>query len=311
VNGQPLVSVIIPNHNKGAYITDAINSAIGQTLSDIELIVVDDCSQDLSLEKARTLQSANSRIRILKHRKRRGAAAARNTGIRAAKGRFVALLDSDDVYSQVWLENAVRRIDSEHQDCVAYGDWWLMDSAGRRRGWKRGHTQASGYLFTDFLLKSLDVNSVLVAPRSCFLDVGLYDESISWGEDYDITLRLARRFPFVYVDQEVYGYRLHPGNSWRTFSEKELYRHKAKVLGRHFEQSRDFLSAEQAQWVESRLAAYHCRAGMGRVWSASSFRSAALTYLRAFRRLSPMTDRKSADAPESGGLNTFSTARKK
>jgi len=303
--------VIVPNYNKGAFITEAINSVIGQTLSDLELIVVDDCSDDSSLERVRRLQSADSRISILEHHKRKGAGVARNTGILAAKGKFVALLDSDDVYSQVWLESAVRRIESEHHDCVAYCDWWLMDSAGMRRGWKRGHTQASGFLFADFLMRSLDVNSVLVAPRSCFLDVGLYDESISWGEDYDITLRLARRFPFVYLDQEAYGYRLHPGNSWRTFSERELYRHKAKILGRHYKQGRDLLSTEQASMVEARLAGYYARAGMRGLLFTGSYREAVLTYLKAFLKLSPMRARNSAETPESGDLNTSSTARKK
>jgi len=310
VNGQPLVSVIVPNYNKSAFIAEAIGSVVRQTLPDFELIVVDDCSSDTSLDKARTLQSADPRIRILEHSRRRGPGAARNTGIRAAKGRIVALLDSDDVYSPVWLELAVQRIDSEHQECVAYGDWWLMDSAGRNRGWKRGHTKASGYLFSNFLLKSLDINSLLVAPRSCFLDVDLYDESIGWGEDYDMTLRLARRFPFVYVDEQVYGYRLHSGNSWRTFSEKELYRHKAKILHRHLKQGRGLLSADEASRVEARLAGYCGRAGIRRDMTRP-LRPLVLTYLRAFLKLSPTRARKPSDAPEPGGLNTELAAREK
>ena len=306
-SARPLVSVVIPNYNKGDFVSAALASVLDQTLKDLEVVLVDDASSDSSVSQARELLSKDSRIRILQHPRRKGPGAARNTGIRAARGMLIALLDSDDVYAPEWLEHAVRRISTENSDCVAYADWWLINARGERLSRKRAHTKSSGYLFGDFLLQSLEVNSVLVAPKQCFLEAGLYDESVTWGEDYDMVLRLAKRFPFVYVDEEAYGYRLHPGNSWRPFSKRELYRYKARVLERYVADGEGWLTPDEMSVVEARLASYYSRSGQR--WRL--LRHDVARYLRALRNLATTGASVSARTPASGALKAQPTAEEK
>jgi len=307
----PLVSVVVPNYNKGPFVSHAISSVLSQSLSNLELIFVDDGSADSSASQAKQLRSEDPRVRILEHSRRRGPAAARNTGIMAACGRFIALLDSDDVYSPDWLAHAVRRLSSERGDCVAYCDWWLMDSRGNRLGQKREHTKSSGMLFGEFLRRSLEVNSVLVATKECFLRAGLYDESLWWGEDYDFVLRAAQRFPFLYVDEEAYGYRLHSGNSWRKFSKKELYRHKSNVLRRHLKEGRRLLPPEEMSDVEARLAMYYRRSDQSLELFRLEFVPRIRRFLTALRALSRTSSKRSPALPEPGMPNTAPTAREK
>jgi len=96
---SPLVTVVIPTYNYGRYICETVESALGQTYSPVEIIVVDDGSMDDTRER---LATYGDRIRYI-HQQNRGLSAARNTGIQAARGEFVALLDSDDL----WLPDKV------------------------------------------------------------------------------------------------------------------------------------------------------------------------------------------------------------
>jgi glycosyltransferase involved in cell wall biosynthesis len=312
VNPEPLVSVVVPNYNKGPFVRSAAMSVLSQTLGNLELIFVDDASDDASASQLKELCRDDRRVRMIEHPTRMGPGAARNTGILAARGKFIALLDSDDVYSPVWLEHAVGRISSEGVDSIAYADWWLMDSDGNRLNWKRGHTTSSGFLFKDFLLRSLEVNSVLVAPRKCFLQAGLYDESIRWGEDYDFVLRLSKRFPFVYVDEEAYGYRLHSGNSWRGFSKKELYHHKADVLAKNIGAGRGLLSPDQMTHVEDRLISYYAKADLRWARARVAWRSGRfLPYLRGSLGVLRKSASSSLALPLPELANTSPTASEK
>jgi glycosyltransferase involved in cell wall biosynthesis len=260
---RPLVSVVMPNFNKGPYVAEAVRSVLTQTLSDFELVAVDDASTDSSRSLLEDLASTDSRLKLVLHSSKRGPSAARNTGIRAASGAYVALIDSDDVYSPTWLEHGLEAL-SEDDRKVVYSDWWVMGRRGRRIRSSRPHPRKSGLMFSGFLLQSLEVNTAIMAPRECFLRIGLYDESIPWGEDYDMVLRLAQQYPFVYLDEEAYGYRLHPGNSWKRFSREQMYAYKASTLERHLSLEGDRLTPQERREVETTVLSYHARSGQTR-----------------------------------------------
>jgi len=102
---EPLVSVVIPVYNATKYLARTLDSALNQTYKNLEIILIDDCSKDDSLKMMYDYAGRDSRIKVLESEKNQGVAAVRNRGIQEAKGEYIALLDSDDV----WVENKIER----------------------------------------------------------------------------------------------------------------------------------------------------------------------------------------------------------
>ena len=205
---SPTVSVIIPAYNAAAFIGETLDSVYAQTFTDFETIVVNDGSPDTE-ELERALQRFPPSLRYLKQ-ENSGAAAARNTGIRAAQGEFVAFLDADDTWLPEFLEKQVGVLDREHADVVwadarLYGESPL---AGRTFM----EVQPSHADVTPENLLSVKVTvltSTVVARRQPILDVGLFDVELRRGQDFELWLRLARHgCRFVYQDEVLAHRRL-------------------------------------------------------------------------------------------------------
>lgn len=131
-NNRLIASVVIPSYNCSSYIGQCLNSLLVQTLSDFEVIVVDDGSTDGSLEIAKRYVSKDSRVTVLQQA-HSFAGAARNLGIQHAQGQYLLFLDSDDYFEPVLLERAVHRIEETEADICVYGANWLNDKTGEIR----------------------------------------------------------------------------------------------------------------------------------------------------------------------------------
>lgn len=184
---NPTVSVIIPAYNRADKIGDAIGSVLGQTFPDFELIVVDDGSSDET--GAVVCAIADPRIRYIHLPQNRGAAAARNAGIRAARGRLIALLDSDDTWTDNKLAVHVPALDAAPAGTMvsAAGIWLHALDEGRvitvspqpRNNWLP-HLAAGC---------DLSPGSTLIVRREAFERFGLLDENLRRLEDWDWLLR--------------------------------------------------------------------------------------------------------------------------
>lgn len=130
-NSRPLVSVVMPVYNAARFLAQAIESVLGQTYRELELIMVDDCSSDDSMQIMRSYERQDTRIRIITNAVNCGAAGSRNEGIRAATGRYIALLDSDDYWAIDKLEKQVRLLQETGAE-IAYGSVELVDARGRK-----------------------------------------------------------------------------------------------------------------------------------------------------------------------------------
>ena len=128
-NGQPLVSVIMPAYNAGAYIEEAIRSVMAQTLKDWELLVLDDGSSDDTCATVQRLAEEDPRVRLLRNEQNMGAARTRNRGFTLAAGVFVALLDSDDLWLPDKLEKQLAVMEEQRADfsCTSYS---IIDREG-------------------------------------------------------------------------------------------------------------------------------------------------------------------------------------
>ena len=216
------VSVIIPSYNCGEFVCQAVDSALAQTYPRIEVIVIDDGSTDDTRER---LLPYGERIRYI-YQQNRGLSAARNTGIREARGEWIALLDADDVWHP---QKTALQIDAACK-CDAF----LIGS--------RPADVLPKSLAADPTTRTLNLRDFLVsAPigpsgtmihRRCFQEVGLFDETLRSIEDRDMWLRIATRFKCLQLDSPCWWYRLHQGQMSRRAG--RMYENYRRVLDKFF-----------------------------------------------------------------------------
>ncbi|MFS8084067.1 MAG: glycosyltransferase family 2 protein, partial [Acidobacteriota bacterium] len=192
---MPKVSVIIPAYNVAPYIGETLESVFAQTFTDFEVIIVNDGSPD-TCEFERVLEPFMKCIRYLKQ-DNRGASAARNAGLRAAQGEFVAFLDADDLWLPSYLEDQLAVLRQRNCDLVCADALIVGDSPDAGRTYFEAvmnSAPADDVTFLDLLSgeRSLITSGVL-ARREQVLEVGLFDENLRNAQDLDLWLRLARR----------------------------------------------------------------------------------------------------------------------
>jgi glycosyltransferase involved in cell wall biosynthesis len=185
----PAVSVVVPAYNVAPYIGEALESVFAQTFKDLEVVVVNDGSPDTE-ELERALAPYLARVVSLRQ-ETGGASAARNAGIRRARGRFVALLDGDDVWLPTYLEEQLAALDAGldlvYSDALLFG---VGDVAGRTF---MQTCPSRGAVTVESLLaqRCVVITSCVVARREALLRAGLFNESYRRSEDFDLWVRLA------------------------------------------------------------------------------------------------------------------------
>lgn len=204
----PLVSVIVPCFNGEAYLRDAIDSALGQTEVVLEIVVVDDGSTDGS---AQILASYGNRIRAIRQ-PNSGVARARNAGIAASRGAFIAFLDCDDVWLPQKLARQIELFGRDPELGLVYSDCQIFSDAGVLVASKRAvRAPAEGHVLQALFRDNFITTSSTVVRRDCLDRVGVFREAGGYAEDYDLWLRLAERYRFGYVDAVAVCYRIRPG----------------------------------------------------------------------------------------------------
>ena len=177
-------------------VTEAVDSVLGQSYRDFELVVIDDGSSDDTVQR---LTAYGNRIR-LHHQENRGASAARNAGIGLARGTYIAFLDSDDLWLEDKLQAQMDLLTRDPQVKVCYTDEiWIR--RGVRVNPKNKHRKYSGWILEKMLpLCIVSPSSVLIA-REVLDRAGLFDESLPACEDYDLWLRIGIHYPFHLIDR--------------------------------------------------------------------------------------------------------------
>ena len=218
---KPLVSVIMPFLNQERYLADAVDSVRAQTMREWELLLVDDGSQDNSLRIAAAyVKSDTIRIKLLQQRdgRNRGAAAARNLGLKHAVGEFIGFLDADDVYEPQKLEAETGLLKDRPEVAMLYGPtiWWNPASDVQYRTEKLGIVPGRTYLppklLTDLLLLHKgDIPCICSAMirRDAVLAVGGFEEDFKLYEDQTLWAKLFLRYPVFVSSRAVSKYRQH------------------------------------------------------------------------------------------------------
>jgi glycosyltransferase involved in cell wall biosynthesis len=192
----PLVSVVIPTYNRAVYLVEALDSVLRQAYPNLDLIVVDDGSND---HTGQVLKPYQGQIKLL-YQANKGVSAARNLGISAAKGELIAFLDSDDYWLPQKLAIQVAFFLEHHEAQICQTDEiWIRK--GQRVNPKRRHAKPQGDIFEASLALCLVSPSAVMIRRPLFDRVGLFDEELPACEDYDLWLRIAVNYP-VYLIAE-------------------------------------------------------------------------------------------------------------
>ncbi len=211
-----LVSAIITTYCRPVQmLLRAVNSVTNQTYQNLEIIIVDDSSKDYSeRESIRqvVLSLDDDRIRYIAHEKNSGACAARNTGIAAANGEFIAFLDDDDE----WLEDkiaeqvaAMKAADS--QTALVYcNNYCVSDSSGQPQKEKR--ELLAGYVYDKLILSNFIGSTSFPLIRTDLLrQIGGFDSLMKSAQDYDVWLRIAQKYKIAYTEKVLAVYHIHQG----------------------------------------------------------------------------------------------------
>ncbi len=190
------VSVIIPTHNRADVLGRAIASVLAQTLSDLELIVVDDGSTDRTPE---VLAGFDDPRLTGMHQENKGVSAARNRGIAASRGRFIALLDSDDTWMPDKLEKQVRFMAESGMEICQTDEIWIRN--GVRVNPRFKHAKPAGWFLERSLELCLVSPSCVMFSRKLWDELGPFDERLPACEDYSLWLRVGVRYPVGLVPE--------------------------------------------------------------------------------------------------------------
>lgn len=210
---KPLVTIAIPVYNGADFLAQAIDSALAQTWPAVEIIVVDDGSNDRGATWS-VVERYGARIRSFR-KPNGGVASALNFAIRQMKGAFFTWLSHDDLYEPEKTERQLAALPDLVEPRVVFSDWWTMDENGSRQR----HHEVGGEDFGVFplwaVLEGRINGCTVMIPRVCFDRCGDFLESLPTTQDYELWFRLALAFPFVHVAEPLISHRLHAGQGSR------------------------------------------------------------------------------------------------
>lgn len=226
-DNDPTISVVIPTHNRAHLIGQAIDSVLAQTYKDYEIIVVDDGSTDNTRELLSEYWDSISYI----YQENQGASAARNTGIKVAKGNYISFLDSDDWYLPNRIEKHVEILEQFNDISIVYSNFSQADANGNilKREAVAQSQLRSGYIFEEVLLRKAMFGNVQTwtVNRKCFEEIGYFNTELKMSEDRELSLRLAKKYKIYAIKEPLVVIRQIPSSLGRcSAKEREYYRFK-------------------------------------------------------------------------------------
>jgi glycosyltransferase involved in cell wall biosynthesis len=230
----PAVSVIVPTYKRVDFLARALDSILAQTFADFEVVVVDDGPADAIAEFVS--RQPDPRVRLVRHDRNRGVAAARNTGMKAARANALGFLDHDDLWLPAKLERQLPAL-ADPTVSVVHSLVYVADGEGNvhdaptQRGFRLFRdVAAAGYPYDLLLRRSSFFLGTFLVRRECVETIGGFDENVPSVDDLDFVHRLRRRYDFHLVDEPLMKYCVHPASqsksksaeTWRRLARKEL-----------------------------------------------------------------------------------------
>ena len=208
---NPLVSVIIPVYNGKKYISETIESVLGQTYAPIEIIIIDDGSKDSSHNVIKPYLNDN-KIKYY-FQQNQGVAAARNFGIQKSSGNLIAFIDQDDLWLPEKISRQVSLMSTNSQLALVHGRIEFINENGTRIKPLWTHPEVSGYCFKEMFSGNKIAMLTALVKKESIMAAGMFDETIAITDDYDLWLKISYTNMVGYVDETIALYRYHGENT--------------------------------------------------------------------------------------------------
>ena len=261
-NSRPLVSMIVISYNQAPFVVETLESVKAQTYRNTELIIVDDCSTDGSVEIInRWLCDNNIAATFIRHGKNQGVCKALNDGVRAARGKYISATASDDIWLPDKIERQVDIMESQPDGVgVVYSDAIRIDESGKTlpglliasSAWNMPE-MPQGQLLDLLVMGNIIPGMTTLIRRCCYDVVGLYDECLPW-EDWDMWMRIARHYAFVSSAVPFAKYRVHNA-SYSHSDPVRILKESCQVCQKQFQMGG--LSPSQKSKLADTLARYY------------------------------------------------------
>ena len=226
------ISIIIPTYNRGHLIERAVQSVLEQDYYNLEVIIVDDCSTDHTEEVVSNLD--DPRIKFIKHSHNQGANAARNTGIKAATGEYIAFQDSDDEWMPGKLSKQIEAFQNAPDDIgVVYTAFWRIEGKQKTYTPSADVLKTDGLILEELLKRNFITTQSILVKKECLEEVGLFDEVLPRLQDWELLLRLSKRYPFLFVDEALVNVYHTPGSI--TTNQQALADALVLMLEKHYD----------------------------------------------------------------------------
>jgi glycosyltransferase involved in cell wall biosynthesis len=212
---KPLISVIIPTYNRGSLLPRSIKSVLKQTYKNFELIIVDDGSTDYTKKIVEKYLKEDQRIKYIYQENSGGPPKPKNTGIKASKGEYIAFLDSDDEWFsdklKKQIEFYIKNDINKNVGLVGCGAISINNKTGGKRIIKLPRLLKIKSPKTLGRPIPYSCSSIMI-KKSIFKEIGLFDEKIKIGDDYEFYIRISRKYEFKFVQEPLFNYYIHEDN---------------------------------------------------------------------------------------------------
>lgn len=238
---KDLVSVIIPTHNRSDLLERAVNSALEQTWENLEIIIVDDASDDDTTEYLKSIKHKHSNIQIFRNETSKGAAVSRNIAIEHANGGFITGLDDDDYWRPTRVERLMEEFEEGFSAVCSY-DKMVMDE--KEVVWRK-----PSMITLDDLLYYNQVGNQVLTKKKYLEKVGGYDEDLPSAQDYDLWIRLVRQFgPIRTVSSPLQIVNMEQSHDRITTSDKKMEGYR-----KCFEKHQRWMSRKHKKYQQYRM----------------------------------------------------------
>ncbi|MBI5450842.1 MAG: glycosyltransferase family 2 protein [Gammaproteobacteria bacterium] len=208
------ISVVIPAHNRAKTIGYCLDSVCNQTAKPLEVIVVDDCSTDNTVQVVNDYSRLHPLVKVVELAHNSGAQAARNRGIVEAKGEWIAFQDSDDEWTLDKLEKQISALAKTGYDplTVVHTDAWRHNPvSGERKIWNV--QLCEGWVHADLLRAPAPLFPAMLTSKSSLIQIGLLDEAVPSYQEWDTAIRLAKKCRFIHIREPLFVYHIHAGET--------------------------------------------------------------------------------------------------